>query len=207
MHIGKTIHQHPTLGESIGMAAKVAHGSCTDVPPARKSFTCFGRLMVCNTLIRFLRSPVRSTPSPFATMKHRHLLPLAVISLVTIAQADQGMLRITTDTGGAQIFINGQRKGNSPSQEGQSFAVKLPQGDYTLEARKSDGKDYYGRKAFMWPMTHCKPSTCRLKKSTCRQNPMAQPPMAAPCWVDWNGYVAATGSSGQSAPAPGRPRN
>ena len=35
--IGKTIHPHPTLGESIGMAAEVAHGSCTDVPPARKS--------------------------------------------------------------------------------------------------------------------------------------------------------------------------
>eukprot|EP01031_Cornospumella_fuschlensis_P052220 gene52220-63830_t len=30
--IGKTIHPHPTLGESIGMAAEVAHGSCTDVP-------------------------------------------------------------------------------------------------------------------------------------------------------------------------------
>ncbi|MEY3673548.1 MAG: Dihydrolipoyl dehydrogenase, partial [Pseudomonadota bacterium] len=27
--IGKTIHPHPTLGESIGMAAEVAHGSCT----------------------------------------------------------------------------------------------------------------------------------------------------------------------------------
>jgi dihydrolipoamide dehydrogenase len=35
--IGKTIHPHPTLGESIGMAAEVAHGTCTDVPPARKS--------------------------------------------------------------------------------------------------------------------------------------------------------------------------
>ena len=34
--IGKTIHPHPTLGESIGMAAEVAHGTCTDVPPARK---------------------------------------------------------------------------------------------------------------------------------------------------------------------------
>ncbi|MBV8500216.1 MAG: dihydrolipoyl dehydrogenase [Paucibacter sp.] len=34
--IGKTIHPHPTLGESIGMAAEVAHGSCTDVPPLRK---------------------------------------------------------------------------------------------------------------------------------------------------------------------------
>ena len=34
--IGKTIHPHPTLGESSGMAAEVAHGTCTDVPPARR---------------------------------------------------------------------------------------------------------------------------------------------------------------------------
>ncbi|WP_334156932.1 dihydrolipoyl dehydrogenase [Oryzomicrobium sp.] len=34
--IGKTIHPHPTLGESIGMAAEVAHGSCTDLPPMKK---------------------------------------------------------------------------------------------------------------------------------------------------------------------------
>jgi dihydrolipoamide dehydrogenase len=34
--IGKTIHPHPTLGESIGLAAEVAHGSCTDLPAQRK---------------------------------------------------------------------------------------------------------------------------------------------------------------------------
>jgi len=34
--IGKTIHPHPTLGESIGMAAEMAHGSCTDLPPGRR---------------------------------------------------------------------------------------------------------------------------------------------------------------------------
>ena len=34
--IGKTIHPHPTLGESIGMAAEAVHGHCTDLPPARK---------------------------------------------------------------------------------------------------------------------------------------------------------------------------
>ncbi len=33
--IAKTIHPHPTLCESIGMAAEVAEGSCTDLPPAR----------------------------------------------------------------------------------------------------------------------------------------------------------------------------
>ena len=34
--IGKTIHPHPTLGESVGMAAEVAEGSCTDLPPVRR---------------------------------------------------------------------------------------------------------------------------------------------------------------------------
>jgi dihydrolipoamide dehydrogenase len=34
--IGKTIHPHPTLGESIGMAAEAFEGVCTDLPPMRK---------------------------------------------------------------------------------------------------------------------------------------------------------------------------
>lgn len=33
--IGKTIHPHPTLGESIGMAAELYEGVCTDLPPRR----------------------------------------------------------------------------------------------------------------------------------------------------------------------------
>ena len=36
MDIAKTIHPHPTLGESIGMAAEVFEGVCTDLPPTRK---------------------------------------------------------------------------------------------------------------------------------------------------------------------------
>jgi len=34
--IGKTIHPHPTLGESIAMAAEVFEGHCTDLPPQKK---------------------------------------------------------------------------------------------------------------------------------------------------------------------------
>src|SRR3954453_2058401 len=34
--IGKTIHPHPTLGESVGMAAEMFEGVCTDLPPQRK---------------------------------------------------------------------------------------------------------------------------------------------------------------------------
>jgi dihydrolipoamide dehydrogenase len=36
LDIGKTIHPHPTLGESIGLAAEAFEGSCTDLPPARR---------------------------------------------------------------------------------------------------------------------------------------------------------------------------
>ena len=34
--IGKTIHPHPTLGESVGMAAELYEGVCTDLPPVKK---------------------------------------------------------------------------------------------------------------------------------------------------------------------------
>jgi dihydrolipoamide dehydrogenase len=34
--IGKTIHPHPTLGESVGMAAELFEGVCTDLPPMKK---------------------------------------------------------------------------------------------------------------------------------------------------------------------------
>ena len=34
--IAHTIHPHPTLGESIGMAAEVFEGTCTDLPPVKK---------------------------------------------------------------------------------------------------------------------------------------------------------------------------
>jgi len=34
--IGRTIHPHPTLGESVGLAAEVYEGVCTDLPPPRK---------------------------------------------------------------------------------------------------------------------------------------------------------------------------
>ena len=34
--IGKTIHPHPTMGESIGMPAEVFKGVCTDLPPQKK---------------------------------------------------------------------------------------------------------------------------------------------------------------------------
>ena len=36
LDIGKTIHPHPTLAESVGMAAELYEGVCTDLPPVRR---------------------------------------------------------------------------------------------------------------------------------------------------------------------------
>jgi dihydrolipoamide dehydrogenase len=35
--IGRTIHPHPTLCESVGMAAEVFEGVCTDLPPSKRT--------------------------------------------------------------------------------------------------------------------------------------------------------------------------
>ena len=34
--VGRTIHPHPTLGETIGLAAELFEGACTDLPPPRR---------------------------------------------------------------------------------------------------------------------------------------------------------------------------
>ena len=34
--IGKTIHPHPTLSESVGLGAEAFEGVCTDLPPVRR---------------------------------------------------------------------------------------------------------------------------------------------------------------------------
>ena len=54
--IGKTIHPHPTLGESVGMAAEVAHGSCTDLPPAKKKQLTIGAQ---SNRLQYKKTPAR----------------------------------------------------------------------------------------------------------------------------------------------------
>ncbi len=60
------------------------------------------------------------------------------------AYAGKGMLRISTEPAEAKIFVDGKRKGSSPSQKGQYFAVKLSEGEYTITAKKQSKKDGYG---------------------------------------------------------------
>jgi hypothetical protein len=53
--------------------------------------------------------------------------------------AAKGMLKIATEPGDAKIYINGKRKGNSPSKKGQTFVIKLEEGEYKIEVIKAIG--------------------------------------------------------------------
>ncbi|MDQ2106384.1 formylglycine-generating enzyme family protein [Azospirillum isscasi] len=72
----------------------------------------------------------------------------ALLSPSAARADDRGMLRIVTEPGDAQIFIDGKRRGSSPAEAGQSFAVKLEEGIHVVEARKTEGSsfEYYVRR-------------------------------------------------------------
>ncbi|NVK75377.1 MAG: DUF1566 domain-containing protein [Oceanospirillaceae bacterium] len=83
-------------------------------------------------------------------MKKRTFLTFLVIiglsgvllSSIKLSGSDKGILRISTDPGDAQIYINGKRKGSSPSEVGTSFNIALSEGTYKISAKKPDGDLY-----------------------------------------------------------------
>lgn len=72
---------------------------------------------------------------------------LLTLALPTVGYS-AGTVRILTTPGDALLYVNGQRKGNSPETEGQTFAVKLAEGEVLIEAKKADSGIYelYGQK-------------------------------------------------------------
>lgn len=68
------------------------------------------------------------------------IIPLLFIaaSLVLYGCSDgpKGTVKIVTSPGDAEIYIDGERKGNSPSEIGQTFAIKLTEGEYRISAIK-----------------------------------------------------------------------
>jgi formylglycine-generating enzyme required for sulfatase activity len=59
-------------------------------------------------------------------------LLLAVLP-INIAMA-KGTVKIITEPGKAQLFVDGKRKGTSPAKKGQTFAIKLSEGEYLFKA-------------------------------------------------------------------------
>ena len=80
--------------------------------------------------------------------------------------AGKGMVKIVTTPGDAKIFINGKRKGNSPSEAGQTFAIKLPEGEYVVKVVKPAGKhyEYHGTKTVFVAEDTLQTVSLKLKK-------------------------------------------
>jgi len=69
--------------------------------------------------------------------KNSLLSSLLIITLSAISSAcyaDKGQVEIISTPGDAKIYINGKRKGSTPSEVGQSFVIELNEGEYTIEA-------------------------------------------------------------------------
>ncbi|MFZ4699595.1 MAG: SUMF1/EgtB/PvdO family nonheme iron enzyme, partial [Candidatus Methylumidiphilus sp.] len=57
-------------------------------------------------------------------------LPAAAFNLFT----PKGTLMLSSEPGGAKIFVNGKLSGNTPTQVGKELALEKEEGDYTIEA-------------------------------------------------------------------------
>ncbi len=58
------------------------------------------------------------------------------IAALLVTRAGQGVLSISTEPGGAKIYINGTYRGTSPEQKRRSFVIRLADGEYTVTAVK-----------------------------------------------------------------------
>jgi len=59
-----------------------------------------------------------------------------VMVLACPATADTGILEVDSNPGGAQVWVDGKRKGTTPEREGQRLAMELPEGEREVELRK-----------------------------------------------------------------------
>lgn len=65
-----------------------------------------------------------------------------------IADAGTGILELDSSPGGAEVFVDGKKKGTTPEQEGQKLKMELEEGDHEVEIRK-DGVGS-ARKRVLW---------------------------------------------------------
>lgn len=78
---------------------------------------------------------------PIDSCKSRFLLPvLASLILAACGKesglperpvqpvAEPGVLRIAAQPGGARLYIDGVPQGDSPAEEGETFALRVPEG-------------------------------------------------------------------------------
>ena len=71
--------------------------------------------------------------------KMKKLTPFITIVFIVLlvgCSGEPGQLEITSEPGGAKIYINGEFKGTTPDRGGVSFKVKLKPGEYIVKLHK-----------------------------------------------------------------------
>lgn len=79
------------------------------------------------------------------------LLPcvlFGVLQSIANAQTGTGTLELTSKPGGADVFVNGKKKGSTPETEGQKLSMTLAEGDHEVEIKK-EGVGSAKRKIFV----------------------------------------------------------
>ncbi|WP_295390910.1 SUMF1/EgtB/PvdO family nonheme iron enzyme [uncultured Thiodictyon sp.] len=77
--------------------------------------------------------------TPVPTLRAALCATVLLIALPLPALAEKGLLEVTSSPGGAKIYLDGQRKGNTPKQPGKALVLELDEGEYRLEARIDNG--------------------------------------------------------------------
>jgi formylglycine-generating enzyme required for sulfatase activity len=72
----------------------------------------------------------------------------ALLPAAAVAEDSTGAVRIFTIPGDAQLFVDGERKGSSPSTAQETFLIHLPPGEYRIGAER-EGFDSTEREVFV----------------------------------------------------------
>jgi formylglycine-generating enzyme required for sulfatase activity len=62
------------------------------------------------------------------------LLTTLWLTLPLAAQAEKGMVEVTSEPGDAKVFVDGQRKGSTPAQAGKALVLEIEEGEHRVEA-------------------------------------------------------------------------
>jgi len=70
-------------------------------------------------------------------MTLRHLLFFAGLLLISsVTHAATGIVELDSKPGGAEVFVDGKKKGLTPETEGQKLTMELPEGDHEIMIKK-----------------------------------------------------------------------
>lgn len=69
-------------------------------------------------------------------MNSRALACQAVLLISSFAHAATGILELDSKPGGAEVFVDGKKKGSTPETEGQKLTMELAEGDHVILIKK-----------------------------------------------------------------------